>query len=33
MKMYEHGGDVKSFALKNKCEISEVIDLSSNINF
>jgi len=33
MKMYEHGGDIKSFALKNKCEINEVIDLSSNINF
>jgi len=33
MKNYEHGGDIKNFAKKNACEISEVIDLSSNINF
>jgi len=30
---FTHGGDVKGFALELGCEISEVIDLSSNINF
>ncbi|NVJ53476.1 MAG: aminotransferase class I/II-fold pyridoxal phosphate-dependent enzyme [Campylobacteraceae bacterium] len=33
MKKFEHGGDIKSFAKKAKCEEKEVIDLSSNINF
>jgi len=30
---FTHGGDVTSFALEVDCEISDVIDLSSNINF
>lgn len=33
MKEFQHGGDVKSFARKAKCQVKEVIDLSSNINF
>lgn len=33
MKKFEHGGDIKSFARKAKCQVKEVIDLSSNINF
>lgn len=33
MLEFAHGGDVKSFAKKLGCEINEVIDLSSNINF
>ena len=28
-----HGGDIKSFAKKTKCCISDIVDLSSNINF
>ena len=30
---FKHGGDVKGFAKEIQCELSEVIDLSSNINF
>ena len=30
---FKHGGDVKGFALEIDCELSEVVDLSSNINF
>jgi len=30
---FKHGGDVNGFAKDLKCDISEVIDLSSNINF
>jgi len=30
---FKHGGDVKGFALEVGCELSEVVDLSSNINF
>jgi threonine-phosphate decarboxylase len=30
---YTHGGDVVSFVKKIRCELDEVIDLSSNINF
>ncbi len=33
MKEFQHGGDIKSFARKAKCQVKEVIDLSSNINF
>lgn len=33
MKKFQHGGEVKSFARKAKCQEKEVIDLSSNINF
>jgi threonine-phosphate decarboxylase len=30
---FKHGGDVEGFALEVGCDFSEVIDLSSNINF
>ncbi|MEA2049619.1 MAG: histidinol-phosphate aminotransferase family protein, partial [Campylobacterota bacterium] len=30
---FSHGGDVKSFALQIGCDVDEVVDLSSNINF
>jgi len=30
---FNHGGDVKGFAKEIGCEVSEVVDLSSNINF
>lgn len=30
---FKHGGDVKCFALEVGCKLSEVVDLSSNINF
>jgi len=30
---FKHGGDVEGFALEIGCDVSEVIDLSSNINF
>jgi threonine-phosphate decarboxylase len=30
---FKHGGDVEGFALEVGCDISEVVDLSSNINF
>lgn len=33
MTAYGHGGDVNAFAAHCGCEASEVIDLSSNINF
>lgn len=33
MTTYGHGGDVNSFAAHCGCEVSEVCDLSSNINF
>lgn len=33
MKTYEHGGDVEAFAKSISCEVEDVIDLSSNINF
>lgn len=33
MSTYAHGGDVNSFAAHCGCEVSEVVDLSSNINF
>jgi len=33
MTEYQHGGDVKSFALDCQCNPAEIIDLSSNINF
>lgn len=33
MNRYKHGGDIISFAKKINCNIDEVIDLSSNINF
>jgi threonine-phosphate decarboxylase len=33
MKKFRHGGDIESFAKDLNCNISEVIDLSSNINF
>jgi threonine-phosphate decarboxylase len=33
MTRYSHGGDIKSFAKLIECDISQVIDLSSNINF
>lgn len=33
MKTFEHGGQIEKFAQDLGCEISEVIDLSSNINF
>ena len=33
MTTFEHGGDVTAFAKACSCEVSEVIDLSSNINF
>ncbi len=33
MKPFEHGGDVNAFAALCGCEASEIVDLSSNINF
>ncbi len=30
---FKHGGDVKGFALEVGCDLTEVVDLSSNINF
>jgi threonine-phosphate decarboxylase len=33
MIKHGHGGDLKAFSKEIKCEINEVIDLSSNINF
>jgi len=33
VNQYSHGGDVESFAQQLACDINEVIDLSSNINF
>lgn len=33
MKEFAHGGDISSFAKEINCEVDEVIDLSSNINF
>lgn len=33
MNIFEHGGNVVSFAQEVGCEVSQVIDLSSNINF
>ncbi len=33
MKTFEHGGQIEKFALEIGCGVSEVIDLSSNINF
>jgi threonine-phosphate decarboxylase len=33
MPNYKHGGDITAFANEIGCDISEVIDLSSNINF
>ncbi|MDC0932482.1 aminotransferase class I/II-fold pyridoxal phosphate-dependent enzyme [Arcobacteraceae bacterium] len=30
---FKHGGDVKGFAKEINCDVSEVVDLSSNINF
>lgn len=33
MKTFEHGGQIEKFALELGCEVSEILDLSSNINF
>lgn len=33
MKTFEHGGQIDSFAKELGCEIKDIIDLSSNINF
>ncbi len=33
MKKFEHGGDINSFAKELNCDIKQIIDLSSNINF
>ena len=33
MKIFEHGGQIEKFAQDLGCEVSEIIDLSSNINF
>lgn len=33
MKTFEHGGQIEAFAKALGCEVHEVIDLSSNINF
>ena len=33
IEKFSHGGDIISFASKIKCEVDEIIDLSSNINF
>ena len=32
MTTYQHGGDIKTFAKSIGCDVSQVIDLSSNIN-
>jgi threonine-phosphate decarboxylase len=33
MTTYQHGGDLKAFAKKAKCQEEDILDLSSNINF
>jgi threonine-phosphate decarboxylase len=33
MKTFEHGGQIEKFAFDLGCTVSEIIDLSSNINF
>jgi threonine-phosphate decarboxylase len=33
MKTFEHGGQIEKFALELGCEVGEILDLSSNINF
>jgi len=33
MKTFEHGGQIESFADELDCEVKDIIDLSSNINF
>jgi threonine-phosphate decarboxylase len=33
MKTFEHGGQIEKFALELGCEVNEILDLSSNINF
>lgn len=33
MKVYEHGGQIENFAAELDCEVKDIIDLSSNINF
>ena len=33
MKTFEHGGQIERFALELGCEVNEILDLSSNINF
>lgn len=33
MKTFEHGGQIEKFAMELGCEVREIIDLSSNINF
>ena len=33
MKTFEHGGQIEKFASDLGCKVSEIIDLSSNINF
>ena len=33
MRTFEHGGQIEKFALELGCDVSEIIDLSSNINF
>lgn len=33
MKTFEHGGEIEKFAFDLGCSVSEIIDLSSNINF
>ena len=33
MKTFEHGGQIEKFAYELGCDVSEIIDLSSNINF
>ena len=33
MKTFEHGGQIEKFVLDLGCDVSEIIDLSSNINF
>ena len=33
MKTFEHGGQIEKFTSDLGCSVSEIIDLSSNINF
>lgn len=33
MKTHQHGGNIKAFSQEIGCEVHEIIDLSSNINF
>ena len=33
IKKFAHGGDIKGFAKELRCDLDEIIDLSSNINF